>query len=201
MPLRTLCKGDDLRMTWRPLNGYFWPYRINEDADVEWLNPKNDKWIRLKPVIERKKKGNCTYGYLIVWMKRKDGRFKQVNLKSLMIDAFFGGKKKGVVYGFRNGSFQDCSIYNLYPTTQTKINKRYGGGLRKSVEKIDKNGNVLELYSSVTEAAEANFMSRCAVIRRCRNQAKDPFALTGYSFRYERPRRIDHTIDFVHRGN
>lgn len=184
---------------WKNIDGYFWPYRIDDEANVEWLNPKNNKWIRLKPVIVRKHKGNCSYGYLIVWMKRKNGRFKKVNLKSLMVDAFFGGKKKGVVYGFRNGSFMDCSVYNLYPTTQTKINERFGGGLRRSVEKIDKAGNVLDLYSSVTEAAEANYVSRTFVTNRCKKHAKNPFALTGFSFRYERPRGICREIDFIRR--
>lgn len=184
---------------WKNIDGYFWPYRIDDEANIEWLNPKNGKWIRLKPVIEQKKKGNGVYGRLAVWMKRKDGRFKRVYVKSLVIDAFFGGKKEGVVYSFKNGFFQDCSIYNLYPTTQTKVNERYGGGLRKSVEKIDKYGNVLDLYASVTEAAEANYVSRTFVINRCRKKVKNPFSLTDFSFRYERPRGVCRSYDFISR--
>lgn len=184
---------------WKPLNGYFWPYRINEDANVEWLNPKNGKWIRIKPFMTRTKKGG-SYGHLCVRVKTESGRWKNVYLKSLMVDAFFGGRKEGVVYEFKNGSLTDCSLYNLRPTTQSKLSKKIGGGLRKSIEKIDWDGNVLELYSSVTEAAEKNFMGRRAVTDRCRNKLQTPFALTGFSFRYEQSRGVDRTIDFIHRG-
>lgn len=183
---------------WKPIDGYFWPYRIDEDANVEWLNPKNGKWVRLNPFLIRPNKG-LAYGRLCVRLKLSNGKFKNVYVKSLMVDAFFGGKRDGVVYGFKNGSVMDCSVYNLYPTTQDKIGAKSGGGLRNSVEKIDKKGNVLELYASVTEAAEKNFMSRRAVSDRCKNHIQNPFALTGFSFRYEKTRGVDRTIDFVHR--
>lgn len=169
---------------WKPINGYFWPYRINEEARVEWMNPKTNEWVRLKPFVSREKRGR-SYGHLCLRMKTESGRFKNVYLKTLVVDAFFGGKKEGVVYGFKNGSITDCAIYNLYPTTQAELSGLAGGGLRRSIEKIDKDGNVLDLYASVTEAAEKNFMSRRMVTGRCRNQVKDPFKATGFSFRYE----------------
>lgn len=172
-------------MTWKPLNGYFWPYRIDEDANVEWLNPKTDEWVRLKPFMVRTKQGG-SYGHLCVRIKTAEGRFKNVYVKSLMIDAFFGGKKEGYVFKFKNGSITDCALCNLERVPQGEFYKETGGGLRRSVEKIDKHGNVLELYSSVTEAAEKNFMTRRCVSDRCRNRIKKPFATDGFSFRYER---------------
>lgn len=169
---------------WKPINGYFHPYRINEEAEVEWLNPKTDEWVRIKPFMVRGKR-DISYGHLCVRMKTESGRFKNVHLKTLVIDAFFGGKKDGVVYGFKNGSITDCAIYNLYPTTQEEVSGRAGGHLRRSIEKIDRQGNVLDLYSSITEASKKNFMSRKSVTIRCQNKVKDPFELTGFSFRYE----------------
>ena len=171
--------------TWKPIDGYFWPYRINEEAEIERFDPHYNKWVRITPFLMRDgKKGS--YGRMFVNMKLSNGRFKNVYLKNLMIDVFFGGRKEGIVYGFKNGSIMDCSKNNLYPTNQTEIAKRSGGGLRKSIEKIDRFGNVLDLYSSVTEAAEKNFISRKSVTNRCKNRVEDPFALTGFSFRYER---------------
>ena len=170
---------------WVQIDGYFWPYRINDEAEVERFDSQKDKWVPIKPFLMRdSSKGS--YGRLCVHMKFKNGRFQNVYVKNLMIDAFFGGRKKGVVYGFKNGSIMDCSRNNLYPTNQTEIAKRSGGGLRKSIEKIDKDDNVLDLYASVTEAADKNFICRKSVTQRCKNRVEDPFALLGYSFRYER---------------
>ena len=183
---------------WKKIDGYFWPYRINEEAEVEWKDPKTKKWVRLQPFMVRTKQGG-SYGHLCVRMKTESGNFKNVYVKSLMVDAFFGGKKKGIVYEFINGSITDCAVYNLRPRESADFFRGMGGGLRKSVEKIDTRGRVIELYSSVSEAAEKNFMSRRAVSDRCLNHIQDPFALMGYSFRYERPRGVDRDMNFITR--
>ena len=60
-----------------------------------------------------------------------------------------------------------------YPT-------KYG----KPVEKIDMIGKVVATYPSITVAAKANHMSESAVKNRCKNLILDPFARTGFSFRY-----------------
>lgn len=198
MPLWTLRKGDDLRMTWRPLNGYFWPYRINEEAVVQrQVGP--DEWQTLSCFLKRDKFYPC--GRLHVRMKTKEGKFKNILVKNLMIDAFMGGRKPNMLITFRNGMASDCALVNLMYTTPEDVGRRHGGGMRRSVEKIDKQGRVIELYASVSEAARKNFMSTKAIQGRCQNKVKEPFALNGYSFRYEKTRGVDRTIDFVHREN
>lgn len=168
---------------WKMIDGYFSPYRIDEEANVERLHA-DGKWFRLSPYMLRNKgKG---YSRLCVRMQKTDGKYLNVKVKRLMVDAFFGGKKPGVVYGHRNGMSGDCSVYNLYPTTKKTIGKKSGGSERRSVEKIDREGNVIALYSSVTEAAQKNYLCRKSVWVRCAGRLKgDPFALDGYNYRYE----------------
>ena len=106
-------------------------------------------------------------------------------VKGLMIDAFFGGRKDGEVYMHRNGSFQDCSVFNLVKTTEKDVGKKSGGASRKAVEKVDRDGNVVALYASTVEAAKANYISRKSIWMRCTNRVQDPYLLDGYNYRYE----------------
>lgn len=168
---------------WKQIDGYYWPYRINEDGRVEKLYPIGE-WREVKACIKRSK--GKKYGSLVVHMRTMDGRDVHVQVKRLMIDAFLGGRKPGKVYGLRNNTFADCSLANIYETTQSDIGKRNGGPNRRCVEKIDREGNVIDLYSSITEAAKKNFICRKSVQARCAGRIKgDPFALDGFSYRYE----------------
>ena len=55
----------------------------------------------------------------------------------------------------------------------------------KSVEKIDKNGNVLKTYNNTIEAAEDNFISEGSVRYRCTGKMKEPFKFYDFTFRYK----------------
>ena len=52
-----------------------------------------------------------------------------------------------------------------------------------TVAKIDTDGNVLEIYSCMKEAAEQNFVSEKFVWSRCHKTIQKEFSL-GFSFRY-----------------
>ena len=167
---------------WKPINGYFWPYRINEMGDVE-RQIDDDEWVSIHPFIT----WNKHRGRLFVRRKSADGKWLNVVVKNLMIDAFFGGRKPGDMYAHRNGMISDCSVYNLVKTNLKKVGQTTGGGNRRAIEKVDKNGQVVALYSSVTEAAEKNFISRKAIWLRCKKRLKDPYMLDGCTYRYEEP--------------
>lgn len=167
---------------WKVLNGYFWPYRVNEDARVE-RQLDCGRWRVVTPFLD---KLNRRY---MVHVKGADGRRRNVPLKHLVAEAFMPGYHPGIPIGFRNEMVTDCSLCNLYITSQKENGHRNGGNGRKAVEKIDRNGAVVNIYASISEAAKKNFISRKSVYYRCTGQMKqhDPFAaLGGYSFRYER---------------
>lgn len=172
---------------WKPINCYFWPYRINDMGEVQRLNHM-DEWVPVNSFVKRDRDHKGGSGRLCIRVKLANGKWANVFVKNLMIDAFFGGKKPGVVYTHRNGAVSDCSVYNLVPSTEKEVAKRVGGASRRSVEKVDKQGRVVALYASVTEAAEKNFMHRKSIWMRCTNQVRNPYLLDGYTYRYEEKR-------------
>lgn len=169
-------------MKWKPIEGYRYPYRISEDGDVQRLQ-ENGKWMDLHPFL-MKGGGGKAGRYLFVNMAVFPSGHKKIAVVRLMEGRFIRPRRPGEIISYRNGMAQDCSAWNLYHTTHGAINKkiRYG---RKPVEKIDKYGKPIEIYRSVQEAANKNFLSRSCVYKRCMGRIKDPFELTGFSFRYE----------------
>ena len=62
---------------------------------------------------------------------------------------------------------------------------RHKGGKPRQVAKINEAGDVLELYSSLTIAADANNMTPTSVKYHCQGKLKHPLKCTGgYTFRY-----------------
>jgi len=169
---------------WKQIDGYRYPYRINEEAVVQ-RQLKDGSWQTLGAYFQG---GRGAAGRLAVRMTRAPKQYETRFVVDLMVDAFLGGMRPpGKVLTHRNGMRADCSLENLVWTTPSAIGKRYGGSNRRSVEKVDRRGHVVALYRSISEAAECEHCHRKAIIMRCRNQLHtNPFLLTGYTYRYER---------------
>lgn len=168
---------------WKNIEGYFWLYRINEQSEVERLTDKGE-WKRMKHIIDFAQ--SPTYPRVTVRMKGLDGKFRNVNVNSLMRGAFFPGLPEGIRLAHRNGMSTDCALENLCPMTHSQCAKRNGGRNRRAVEKVDRDGNVVAIYSSTIEAAKKNYMSRKSLWLRCNKQIQDPYSLDGYTYRYAR---------------
>lgn len=56
---------------------------------------------------------------------------------------------------------------------------------RKAVFKVDRDGREVEVYRSAREAAKANHMSYQTVLDRCNGKVKNPYALDGFTYRFE----------------
>lgn len=166
---------------WKPIRGYLYPYRANEDGRIEIF--RDGKWRYVSPYVWRKK--GSTYGVLMVHMWLKDGHRTNYKVKNVVARAFYGNKVDGMDVGLRNGLTTDCSLSNIILQTRSEVGKKGGGPNRRAVEKVDPDGNVVALYSSVTEAATANFAHRKSILRRCQGKAKNPYSLDGYNYRYE----------------
>lgn len=169
-------------MVWKQIDGYRYAYRISEDGEVQ-RQMTDGTWSTLTPWMSQGGGGGAGR-YLFVKMAVNPAGHKRVPVVRLMEGRFIRPRRPGEVVSYRDGLAQDCSAWNLYHTTHGAINKkiRYG---RKPVEKIDKYGKPIEIYRSVQEAANKNFLSRSCVYKRCMGRIKDPFELTGFSFRYE----------------
>lgn len=118
------------------------------------------------------------YGTSIVNLKA-DGVYKNVCVEKIMKKTFFSQFPPDYVLWHKNGIKSDFRLENLKPISCAEFLRRGGrNGAKKAVAKIDQAGNVIEVYSSATEAAEKNFFSRTTICFRCKgkiNQTSDTF--------------------------
>ena len=96
-----------------------------------------------------------------------------------------GGRKPGDCIVHVNGSKLDNRICNLKKESRSEAGLRSADNKRRSIEKVDREGNVIELYRSQAEAAMKNYISKNSVSARCLGKVQNPYDLTGYTFRYE----------------
>ena len=164
-------------MAWKIIEAYQYPYRISEEGEVQRQLP-NGAWRTMNPEVNRR--------YAMITVVIRTGVYRKISVTSLMEGRWVPRRKPGEVFRHRNGAAADCSARNLELTTQAGLARRLKGPGRRPVAKIDRAGEIVELYRSIRAAAEANHVDRKCVTNRCMGKIREPFALTGYSFRYER---------------
>ena len=167
---------------WKPIEGYRYPYRINEEGTVQRRLP-NGEWKTLKHVIHRSHSGTS---YAVISMAVWPHGHRAVTLAALMEGRFLPVRKPGERYWHKSGSALDWSAKNIEVVTQAEFARRQRGPGRVPVVKVDRAGNVVEFYRSVQEAAKRNYMDSASVTNRCRGRIKDPFAAMGCTFQYAR---------------
>lgn len=168
---------------WKFIEGYRFLYRINEYAEVQ-KREKDGSW---RSVAQIANTGGNKHGvWATVNLAKYPSGYKRVGVVQLMEGRFVPKRKPGQVYIRKNGQSMDCSARNLLLVSAAEATRRRGGPGRRPVEKIDRDGNVLEVYRSGKEAADANFFHLSTVHKRCKGEVKDPFANTGFTFRYSR---------------
>ena len=86
-------------------------------------------------------------------------------------------------YGF-GWDFTQEQVVELWEDAPNS--KRTLGRTRpKAVVKVDQNGNVLDRYRSLSEAAKKNPMSKTSIENRTRRKLKNEFAVCDFTFRLE----------------
>ena len=163
-------------MEWKMIEGYLYPYRVNDQGVIQKQNP-NGKWQTIK-----------AYPYRSSWKVRlrvPDGATKRVSVAKLVTDAFVGKLPDGMLRAHRNGMIQDNAIENIVLMTKTELATRNRPWNCRPVLQIDANDEVVAIYSSATEAAKANYISKAAMSRRCRGEHGRAYELYGYRFEYE----------------
>ena len=159
---------------WVDITGYKYRYRISTEGVVQKLD--GEKWITLSQRIGK------TRAFVDMW--NSDNVRVKVPVVRLMANAFLGGQKKGYAVIHINGAKLDNGLTNLQMVPHKEAARLSSGNRRRPVEKIDRDGNVIEVYRSQVEAARKNYMSKNSVSIRCLNRVKDPYKLMGYTFRY-----------------
>ena len=177
---------------WKDIPGYWYHYRISDFGVVQRYWPNKDEWRTMSQYGYGGKKSEGVQRR-VVKLTIRPKVAKEVFIADLMAELFMGGREnhKGMLVYHKNGCSTDYRLCNLAWGTSRDVGKCYGGAGRKSIEKVDRNGNVVDLFRSISECSEHEYISRKAVWSRLHHKLKDPYDLTGYTYRLERTSEED----------
>lgn len=88
----------------------------------------------------------------------------------------------------RNGIYSDNRASNLEWVTHNEFYRRLGvnNNNRKTVLKVTKDGEIIDAYGSITEAARVNYISASSVRNWCLGITKDRYGCDGCTFEFEK---------------
>lgn len=148
-------EGDDL---WKPIEGYKYPYRINEKGAVQrYCNPgwKNMSYIKHDHSFE-------------VQLRGKDGRQVGASIGRLMANAFLGGISDDEIVLHKNGIKSDFRKENLIITKKKgEHHSCVKAHNRRAVQSIDMQGRVRNIYPSQKDAAEGEHLNVKTIRKSC----------------------------------
>lgn len=165
-------------MIWRPVTGFKRPHRVSDMGVLQCL--KSDGSWHDVPVHLRPSR-------VEVYPQTPDGRSPTRILARIVYEAFRGPIPATHNVIHKNGLKADCSIYNLEAINRKKPPSRPGNS--RPVMKVDRDGNVVDIYASCSEAARKNHISQSAMSNRCAGLIQDPYRLDGYNYVYEQHKR------------
>ena len=160
-------------MKWKLIDGYRWPYRVSDEGIVE-RQLDSGRWRRLQPYIAK--------GRAKVSFQTKDKKQKHIPLARMVAVAFMGGIPPGKVVCLKNGMKMDCAVENIVFKSKTEAPKMGRPGNSAPVAKVDRNGEVVAIYPSQSEAARKNHISQAAIGKRCQGLIEDPYRLDGFNY-------------------
>lgn len=160
-----------------PIDGLMYDYRISTLGRVVKVLP-NGKRLLLKHTYDRKA---CHY---TVCLKLKNGLIAHKTITSLMGLTFLE-PKEGYVFTTKNNIQTDMRLSNITQMKTKDVMTRTNKGKRKTIFKIDKQGNVVAIYKSTRECAFANNYSQQSISDRCAGIRKNILASDGYAYCYE----------------
>ena len=147
---------------WFPIPG-FPGYEICADGNIRKQTAKGYRPMSVR--ISRNQHIVCL---------TRDGKQRTFKLRSLLGRTFLRPLRKGEVYTHKNGDTLDDVATNICIMTQSELSRWVGkqGTRRRAVEKVDEQGEVLDVYRSARQAAEKNFISLMCVTDRCNGKMK-----------------------------
>ena len=114
-----------------------------------------------------------------------DGKRRTFSVLSLMVKTFYGNIPKGMLPYHKDGVASNNHINNIGFITKSELGKITGYKSKsKAVFKVNKNGEVIDVYKSAAVAADKNFVSYDTVLRRCNHKLSNEFKLIEFTFRW-----------------
>lgn len=168
---------------WRNIPGYGGKYRVSKAGDIQRVFPSG----LVRDMTPYRKQSKVLRNRLFVKLTI-NGKSKEVAMLKIMAETWHDNKDKNLVPYHKNGIVTDNHVGNIGFISRSELGKMTGhmANKRKCVFKVDKDGNEIEVYRSAREAARENNMSYQTVLDRCHNKVKNPFALDGYTYQFEK---------------
>lgn len=175
---------------WRDIPGYDGAYQISWSGQVRTWRWRGSHYLKepkmLTQYIRQKRGKGRKSNRCYVKLTDSNGNAKEVAVIRLVVEIWLGGYPPGKVAYHKNGNLMDNSAGNIGFITPRQLGKITGAKSgRMPVAKVAQDGNVVEIYPSARKAAKANHMSYQTVLDRCHNKVKKPFALDGYTYRFD----------------
>jgi len=174
--------GDNGPGWWRDIPGYGGKYQVDRLGNVRRVFPSG----LVRDMAAYRKSGKNFRQRLFVKLTR-DGKSTDVPVLTVMVLAWHGSLPEGKVPYHVNRCVWDNRLENIGFTDRASLGRLTGhmAGGRKAVLKVGRDGGCVGAYRSAREAAKANHMSYQAVLDRCHGKVGDPFALDGFTYRFE----------------
>ncbi len=172
---------------WKDINGFNGKYQVSYSGQVRRVYKKG----KTKVLAQFKKAGKGKRVYrdrLMVHLTADDGKSYTILVHQLVARHFLEKPMPGQVPYHKNGCVMDNWASNLEYIDKKKLGELTGASSRrKTVVKINRDGEIVDCYSSAREASRKNFMSYQAVIDRCNlvNVKRTIFAPDGYAYSWE----------------
>ena len=174
---------------WKDVPGYAGRYQASDEGRVRLVREDGSMRI-LVPFIHTHRHGITNKHTLVVRLVKPDGRRKEASLLRTIAETWIG-VPPGLVPYHKNGMFRENEVWNIGFCTQTELGTKFGRLSRRArgVYKIDRAGNILDMYPSARIAAKKNYMSYQSVMDRCNGKTKKPFRVDGTSFAWTDSKR------------
>lgn len=165
---------------WKDIPGYDGRYQADKDGNIRRVFPSGK--TRMMSQYHKRMTGSQR----LVVKLTKDGKSKEETVLNVIARTFLGPIPEGYVPYHKNGCQTENHLNNIAYITRRELGKLTGSASgRRSVVKIDPNGEIVDVYSSAREAARQNYLSRQAVTDRCNGIRKSAFAPDGYAYAWE----------------
>ena len=170
---------------WRDIPEYGGKYQASRDGKIRRVYPsglvKNMTPYKKAGAKAKKIHRNRQFVKLT-----KDGKGRAVPMLWIMANTWHTQPPGTVAYHI-NGIVTDNRAENIGFTDRSSLGKKTGhmSCKRRPVFKVNQAGEDVEVYGSAREAAAKNYMSYQAVLDRCHGKIKNPYALDGYTYRFE----------------
>lgn len=124
-------------------------------------------------------------GGFVTGLTMSDGSYQKFQTVSLVAKTWLGVRPSQYQAIHRNGIKSDHRLSNIVYINRKNIGKIANAKKRKAVLKINKNGDIVEIYKSAKDASDKNAYSYSAIKNRCRGCYKDILGTDGYAYCYE----------------